>query len=375
MTLAPIDLSANKLNAAAGSSAIAANTDIEAVRTWLQVRGCRSQNTLEAYRKEAIRLLTWIHERNLAFNEMKVEHVHQYFAFLAAPPPHWLKPKKVAKHTVLKPTQLLTGPLSMTSIAYARRVLGQLFGYLQDAGYLSRNPFKLSSSIPVPVQDEIERFLDLETWRWFWEWLCTRTATTQRSTFKLDRARWIFALLYHTGIRLQEIAKGNMADFGKSEIHGLGETWRLRVCGKRNKVRWVSVNSSLLSELIRYRKSLSMLTPLPSPSDIYPLVASINDARASKALCRRSIGLIVHDVFKLAINDCQDERIANNLSLASTHWLRHTNATHRIMAGADLITTQDELGHANINTTRIYAKSVDKKRFLDAEKLAEMNSL
>jgi site-specific recombinase XerD len=54
----------------------------------------------------------------------------------------------------------------------------------------------------------------------------------------------------------------------------------------------------------------------------------------------------------------------------TTHWLRHTNATHRLLAGASLETTQDELGHADPHTTRIYAKTSDTKRREDAEKLA-----
>ena len=56
----------------------------------------------------------------------------------------------------------------------------------------------------------------------------------------------------------------------------------------------------------------------------------------------------------------------------TTHWMRHTNATHRLMAGASLETTQDELGHADPRTTRLYAKVSDTRQKEDAEKLAQL---
>ena len=53
--------------------------------------------------------------------------------------------------------------------------------------------------------------------------------------------------------------------------------------------------------------------------------------------------------------------------------MRHTNATHRLQAGALLETTQDELGHTDPRTTRIYAKVSNKQRQHDAELLATRN--
>lgn len=52
--------------------------------------------------------------------------------------------------------------------------------------------------------------------------------------------------------------------------------------------------------------------------------------------------------FKLA---CQRARIDN----ATLHTLRHTFASHLIMAGVDLATVSKLLGHKDISTTMIYS--------------------
>jgi site-specific recombinase XerD len=57
-----------------------------------------------------------------------------------------------------------------------------------------------------------------------------------------------------------------------------------------------------------------------------------------------------------------DERGAERLRSASTHWLRHTHATHALAAGVPIDVAQQNLGHASLATTTVYVTSESKRR-------------
>ena len=46
----------------------------------------------------------------------------------------------------------------------------------------------------------------------------------------------------------------------------------------------------------------------------------------------------------------------------STHWLRHTHATHAIATGMPLDVLQQHLGHASLSTTTVYVTSESQRR-------------
>lgn len=347
-------------------SAILAATDAEAVAAWLRAKGGRSQHTFLSYQREATRLLVWTAEQGLAFSNLTVEHAHDFFKLLANPPARWVRPSSATSTTQLRPTQILKGKLSNRSIAYTRTVASQLMGYLQDAGYIQRNVFRLSAK-PLVLQETVPtRILDVDAWNWLRTWLERMPRGTKSLSAHADRCRWLMNALYHTGLRREEIASARMGDFLRRD-----RTWFLRVVGKGHKERFVTVNSVFLSELAIYRRSFQ-LPDYPVPGEEMPLVASIQALRRSQTLTARAIGLTVERISEMASLDCEDPHLRVQIKRLTTHWLRHTNATHRLLAGSSLETTQDELGHADPRTTRIYAKTSDRHRIDDAEKLARL---
>jgi len=301
------------LGRAVQGAAIDAQSDAEAAALWLRAKGGRSANTFDSYRREALRLLLWLGEQRLALAELKVEHVHLYYAHLANPPKHWIRPRKPRRDETLLPTQALAGPLSNKSIDYTRTVLGQMCSYLQDAGYLQRNVFRLSVKPPVVVETTPTRLLDLDSWNWLWDWILALPSGKPADAAHAARTRWVFALVYHTGIRREEAAHGRMGDFVRKD-----RAWSLRVLGKGNKEKFVTVNSTLLRELVRSRKSLK-LADYPVPGEDFPLVASVNAARRSKPLTPPAIGLLVGTIGQRAAAECADEHCRAQTAQMTTH--------------------------------------------------------
>lgn len=353
-------------------SAVEARTDDEAARLWLHARGSRSGNTFDSYSREARRLLLWLDERGTSLREMTVEDAHRYYDHLGNPPEHWLRPRKPRRNEPLRRTQLLVAGLNAKSVAYARTVLMQMCNYLQKAGYLHHNVFYLSSAPLVIQQSVASRSLDIASWNWLKDWIAAMPRTTSMEEAHAVRARWLAALLYHSGIRREEVSKGLMSHFVR-DSDAESHSWKLAVVGKGGKLRYVTVNSSLLNELVLYRSELGIEPMLPTPGEQLPLVVSLHGKRQAQPLTPRAIGMIFGEIAQSAARACEDPHIRARLEQTSTHWMRHTNATHRLKAGASLETTQDELGHADPKTTRIYAEAVDEQRREDAEKLAHLS--
>ena len=52
-----------------------------------------------------------------------------------------------------------------------------------------------------------------------------------------------------------------------------------------------------------------------------------------------------------------DQAGAARLKRASTHWLRHTHASHTLASGVPIQVAQQNLGHASIATTTLYVST------------------
>ncbi len=66
---------------------------------------------------------------------------------------------------------------------------------------------------------------------------------------------------------------------------------------------------------------------------------------------------------------------AGHLVMASTHWLRHTHATHSLEAGAEIEEVQENLGHSSVAITAIYTHANRKRRKSAVEKLMAFSKL
>jgi hypothetical protein len=57
-----------------------------------------------------------------------------------------------------------------------------------------------------------------------------------------------------------------------------------------------------------------------------------------------------------------DARGAERFTKASTHWMRHSHASHAIASGMPIETAQQTLGHASLATTTVYVTTEKCRR-------------
>ena len=154
----------------------------------------------------------------------------------------------------------------------------------------------------------------------------------------------LFALMFNTGARVQEIVDLRVRDLR------LESPCQVRFTGKGNRVRVCPIwprTAQLLQDLIRQR----------SHADGADDHVFCNDRGAPltrfgvRYLLQRHIAASVKQAPTLA-----GKRI-------HPHSLRHTTAIHLLKAGVDFATISQWLGHASLNTTMRYARAdLDLKR-------------
>lgn len=356
----------------AGLAVLGVGSDAEAVGMWLRARGSRSENTARTYSRCSDRLLLWCAEQRLTFSEMSAADAQAHLDALSSPLGLWLIPKNESgvQQKPSHASQTLKQPMSPKGVLFTRTVLGQLFNYLLMAGYVRRNVFLLTAIPAVTAEDPAGKVLSHAARKHLWDWVDGKLKATEQDgqlSKKLTaaRERWVCSLLYYTGIRTSEAIQGMMADFMRGS-----EGWQLKVKGKGNKVRRVTVPTELARELLRFRERIGS-PGWPSPKDEMPLIPHIR-ANHVGSISDRMLRKLISDLCKEAADNCPDLHVQAELSSASPHWFRHTAATHRQESGARLESTQQELGHASLNTTLRYAQLSERARREDAERFSAL---
>ena len=191
---------------------------------------------------------------------------------------------------------------------------------------LVRGP-RIKPSLPRPVSEDQARGLLQET-----------EADPDAEPWEVARDRGVLTLLYGCGLRISEALSLTRADAPLPEA--------LRITGKGGKTRLAPVLPAVREAVDAYLA----LQPFPlAPDD------ALFRARRGGPLGPRQVQAAV-------------QRLRGRLGLpasATPHALRPIFATHLLGAGADLLSTQELLGHAGLSTTQKYT-AVDAARLLDA---------
>ncbi|MDM0036779.1 phage integrase family protein [Variovorax sp. J22P271] len=370
---AELDGSAGRYRADPALCMLEAANDYEAIVEWLSSKrsaeGDKQSSTQRAYRKEAERLLLWsILERQKPLSSLSVADVTAFKAFLEAPPRSWCGHRYHQRWSPL--WRPLEGALKPSAVRQALIILRGLFTFLRDQNYMVGNPF---AGVTLPA--ETSRKLGSQRALSFEQWDIISSQLGQDpdniAARRRDRAiRWLYA----TGLRLAEMVDARCSDLRQHEFRdaeGVERVgWLLGVVGKGSKFREVPVPPELIDELGDEfaRMGRSMNVKAEENADVAILARFSKGGAAVPPATWSDSGLYkaIHGFMqRLALQ--LDESDAKRIRMASTHWLRHTHASHALkgregQTPVPLLVVQNNLGHSSIATTSGYLNTEETER-------------
>ena len=345
-----------------------------------------SSATFNSYRREVERLLQWswlVRQAGLA--ELNRQDMEDYLAFCQSPPTCWVGNKQVARfrnyqgERVINPdwrpfvaqqnkrSQTDDFNLSQKSLQAVFSILSTYFNYLQQEDYLAINPIKLIRQRSRYLQrhayqEPIRRISNLQ-----WDYILeTVERAAQDNPKEHERSLFVMRCLFGMYLRISELVADErgtpvMGDFQQDR----DQHWWLRVVGKGNKVRMVTVSDDMLDALKRYRNHLG-LTPLPRVGEQTPIVAKIKGRGAVTST--RQIRYLVQGCFDAAYQRMREEGLkdeAEELQVATVHWLRHTGISEDVKFRPKEHVKEDA-GHASMATTDRYIDTEMRERHASA---------
>lgn len=249
-------------------------------------------------------LWLWLGDKSATTQVSYASTIKQFLAFVNKP----------LADVALEDLQLWVRRLKLTdrpsTVANKMLVVKSLFSFCVKVGYLSTN---VGSFMKCPkVKDKLaERILPSGD--------CQKLIEAARN----ERDYTLLSLMYVCGLRVSEVCGLTWDDL---QSHAQGG--KATVFGKGSKTRIVLIPDFLWAELMA----------LPKVGNV------VFVSRTGKPLERTR----VHKIVK----DCAER--AGVSEKASSHWLRHSHASHAIEGGCNLRLLQQSLGHSKLETTERY---------------------
>ena len=346
----------NSKPAALARPLLDANTDLQAVQSWIQARA-GSLATVRVYRREAHRLLLWLqYERQgRALAQMTVADCGAFMAFLQNIPPRWISRVRAAPGT--PGWAPFRGQLSHASGRQAITIIASMFAWLQSAQYLTANPWVLVNQ--ATGDDPGRKMLDTKAFSEAAMHEVLRFVDGQAPSPSRARIRFILLFVEAVGLRSAELLSATLGDL-RMEPEGWNG-WVLQVRGKGSKNRMAAVPGQALQALQAYLAVRGLGSIQEAPPEA-PLLASSLDPMAPvgyQALYEHVKGWLTKAVRASSLPANEQARLAG----ATTHWLRHTFGTRAIARQVPLDVIQAQMGHASIQTTTaIYGRAPIQRR-------------
>lgn len=355
-----------------------------------------SPATFNAYRREVERLLHWSwRQKKKSVLHLNRSDIEEFVEFCQHPPLSWIGKKNVPRFVEDEFAQRIPNSewrpfvISISKVAYRSGViadphqyvlsqkalqaifsiLGSFYSYLIEEGAAQFNPVAqirqkskfIRKQGHVPL---IRRLGELQ-----WEYVIeTAMQMAKQDPTNHERTLFIVSILFGMYLRISELAASkrwqpNMGHFYRDAD---GNWWFVTV-GKGNKERHITVSDAMLSALARYRKSRG-LTEFPSVGEITPLITQLKSNLPITST--RQIRTIVQKCFDRSVQRMLEDGFtqeADELRVATVHWLRHTGISEDVKV-RPREHVRDDAGHSSSAITDKYIDVEKRARHASARK-------
>ena len=288
---------------------------IEEFLEYLQVERGSSPLTIRNYRHYLKRFSDWLRNKNvkLRLKDVNPELVRQYRVYLS------------------RKTDSKGGTLARKTQGYHAIALRSFLKWLTKNDYdvMSADKIELPKIADREVKflsgEHVDRLLNAPT----------------LSTIQGKRDKAILETLYSTGLRVSELVRldRDKINFDRREFGVVGKGGKARVVFlSQRSARWIS-------DYVKARK------------DRFKPLFVRHKGKIDPAVKGEKMRLSVRSVQRMVKKYSQKMKLPIS---ATPHILRHSFATDLLMAGADIRSVQEMLGHKNIQTTQVYTHVTHK---------------
>lgn len=316
-------------------------SDADVVASWLTTRASRSKNTHDRYAREARYLMQYLRTHGLGLSDVTIDAVHVYEADLARGLPGRQPQSSRARDSLFS-------------------VLSSLFNHAQALGHVRTNPITMRAKAAPDGDTYSVRALgesQLEAISKYLRTLDPEASRTRRLQFVLS---WGFIQVP----RVSEMVRSRMQDIYLAR-EGNRRVWYWRMHRKGGRPADVPVLPDAIEQLRIYRLSLGLSDyPRPDQDDgylVWPL-----QGRSKAPLHRGTVSDELSVFFKAVADRMDDSVMADHLRQATTHWLRHSGATHLLDSGVSVRYVSRLLDHSSINVTTRFYDHADRAKWREA---------
>lgn len=154
------------------------------------------------------------------------------------------------------------------------------------------------------------------------------------------RNRLTLKLLLFTGLRASEVLGIKMEEFTLMREEGV---YKIKILGKGNKERYAYIQIATIEDELMFIKEYLQTT---SPQDGKNSTSHINQTTKGRVMLRSELYSLIENLFKKL-----------GIKKRGVHLLRHTFGKKMVQKNVNLSTIKELMGHENIQTTMIYARS------------------